>query len=41
LRTGVVENFVPDSVGGLPREEITLAKILKTVGYRTAAIGMY
>jgi len=41
LRTGVVDNFNPDSVGGLPQDEITLAKILKSVGYRTAVVGMF
>ncbi|XP_059471231.1 arylsulfatase G-like [Neocloeon triangulifer] len=40
-RTGVVDNFVPDSVGGLPAEEITIAKMLKNAGYRTAAIGKW
>ena len=31
----------PDSDGGLPASEITLAKLLKQKGYRTAAIGKW
>ena len=31
----------PDSDGGLPPEEITIARALKDVGYRTAAIGKW
>ncbi|CAB3371938.1 Hypothetical predicted protein [Cloeon dipterum] len=40
-RTGVLNNFGPDSVGGLPETEITIAKILKEAGYRTAALGKW
>jgi len=39
LRTGVVHNFAPDSVGGLPAEEITIATHLRNHGYATAMIG--
>jgi len=31
----------PDSRGGLPAEEITIAECLKTVGYATAAVGKW
>ncbi len=31
----------PDSKGGLPQTEITIARMLKTVGYSTAAIGKW
>lgn len=31
----------PNSDGGLPQTEITIAKLLKTAGYRTAAIGKW
>jgi arylsulfatase A-like enzyme len=31
----------PDSLGGLPDSEITIAELLKTKGYRTAAIGKW
>lgn len=31
----------PDSEGGLPQSEITIAEALKEVGYRTAAIGKW
>lgn len=31
----------PDSKGGLPQSELTIAKMLKSVGYSTAAIGKW
>lgn len=31
----------PDSAGGLPASEVTLAETLKSLGYRTAAIGKW
>ncbi len=31
----------PDSAGGLPRDEVTIAEILKARGYATAAIGKW
>ena len=33
--------FFPDSAGGLPASEITIAELLKTRGYATAAIGKW
>lgn len=40
-RTGLITNFVPGSLGGLPLNETTMAESLKTVGYRTGMIGNY
>ncbi len=39
LRTGVVVNFVTDSLYGLPTTEVTLPALLKTAGYDTAMLG--
>lgn len=39
LRNGVTHNFAVTSVGGLPLNETTVAKVLKEAGYLTAAIG--
>lgn len=39
LRNGVVKNFEPASVGGLPVTEITLAELFKEGGYQTGMIG--
>ena len=33
--------FFPDSAGGLPLSEVTIAELLKTRGYATAAIGKW
>ena len=48
VRSGMVSNhpnvrrvLFPDSAGGLPQSEITLAELLKTRGYATAAIGKW
>lgn len=45
IRSGMCSNtrrvLFPDSDGGLPQSEITIAKLLKTKGYRTAAIGKW
>lgn len=40
-RAGLPNNLGPDSTGGLPLTEITLAQQLKTQGYTTAAIGKW
>ncbi|XP_077969809.1 arylsulfatase G-like [Styela clava] len=40
-RTGLVTNFIPNSVGGLPRNETILAEVLKENGYRTGMIGKW
>lgn len=45
VRTGMYSNkrrvLFPDSDGGLPTSENTIAKLLKTSGYATAAIGKW
>ncbi|XP_063222462.1 arylsulfatase G-like isoform X2 [Bacillus rossius redtenbacheri] len=41
LRTGVVRNFVPESVGGIPTSETTLGEVLQGAGYRTAMLGKW
>lgn len=40
-RAGLPTNLGPESTGGLPLSEITLAQQLKQSGYRTAAIGKW
>jgi arylsulfatase A-like enzyme len=41
IRFGLAGNLGPDSDGGLPAEERTLAEALKARGYRTAAFGKW
>jgi len=41
IRSGLVEVLGPDTEGGIPASEITLAEALKARGYRTAAIGKW
>ncbi|XP_034032558.1 arylsulfatase A isoform X1 [Thalassophryne amazonica] len=41
-RSGVYPGvFYPDSIGGLPLNETTIAEILKPLGYATAAVGKW
>jgi arylsulfatase A-like enzyme len=40
-RAGLPNNLGPDSTGGLPLSEITLAQHLKQAGYRTGVIGKW
>ena len=41
LRTGVVGNFMPYSVGGLPSSETTIATLLRRAGYATGMAGKW
>jgi arylsulfatase A len=45
IRTGMFSDtrrvLFPDSAGGLPSSEITIAELLKTRGYATAAVGKW
>lgn len=41
IRTGVTNVLWPDSETGLPQSEITIAKVLKESGYKTAAVGKW
>lgn len=45
VRYGLEHNrhrvFFPNSQGGLPQSEITIARILKKAGYKTAAVGKW
>ena len=41
IRFGLATNLGPDSEGGLPAEERTLAEALQSRGYRTAAMGKW
>ena len=40
LRTGIVQNFGADALGGIPTNETTIAEILFQAGYKTAMLGM-
>ena len=41
VRVGITDVLFPDSATGLNPEEVTLAELLKSVGYATAAIGKW
>ena len=41
IRMGIHEVFFPGSYTGMPETEITIAELLKTVGYNTAAVGKW
>ncbi|XP_010187553.1 PREDICTED: arylsulfatase G [Mesitornis unicolor] len=41
VRNGVTHNFAVTSLGGLPLNETTLAKVLREAGYSTGAIGKW
>lgn len=41
IRSGVTDVFFPDAEDGLPENEFTLAEVLKTKDYATAAIGKW
>lgn len=41
VRSGLTRVLFPDSTGGLPAGETTLAEVLKGAGYQTAAIGKW
>ena len=41
VRSGVTKVLFPDSAGGLPDSEVTIAETLKNAGYRTACVGKW
>lgn len=41
VRSGLTRVLFPDSTGGIPASETTLAEVLRGAGYRTAAIGKW
>jgi arylsulfatase A len=41
IRSGLTRVFIPQSEGGIPDEEITIAELLKEVGYTSACIGKW
>ncbi len=41
FRTGIVDVLRPDSPTGIPKDEITLAEVLRDRGYATAAFGKW
>ncbi|MFZ5832903.1 MAG: sulfatase [Planctomycetota bacterium] len=41
IRSGLTHVFIPQSKGGIPDEEITIAELLKGVGYTPACIGKW
>ncbi len=41
IRSGLTHVFIPQSPGGIPDDEITIAELLKAAGYTTACIGKW
>ncbi len=41
IRSGLTHVFIPQSPGGIPDDEITIAELLKDAGYATACIGKW
>ncbi|MFQ5799591.1 MAG: sulfatase, partial [Bacteroidota bacterium] len=41
IRSGLTRVLIPQSTGGIPDEEITIAELLKGAGYATACIGKW
>ncbi|MFB0524683.1 MAG: sulfatase [Phycisphaerae bacterium] len=41
IRSGLTRVFIPQSPGGIPDKEVTIAELLKDVGYATACIGKW
>jgi arylsulfatase A-like enzyme len=41
IRSGLTRVFIPQSEGGIPDEEATIAELLKDVGYTSACIGKW
>ncbi len=41
IRSGLTHVFIPQSPGGIPDEEITIAELLQGAGYATACIGKW
>jgi len=41
IRSGLTHVFIPQSPGGIPNEEITIAELLRYAGYATACIGKW
>jgi arylsulfatase A-like enzyme len=41
VRTGLTTNFFPDSQGGIPASEITVAQMMKKAGYSTTCVGKW
>jgi len=41
IRSGLTRVFIPQSEGGIPDEEVTIAELLKDVGYTSACIGKW
>ena len=41
IRSGLTRVFIPQSPGGIPDEEVTIAELLQDVGYTSACIGKW